>query len=319
MMGEQKTTFRYFTIMQYKEEAEYLGRMHRDGWKFTGVTFPGFYHFVKSTPEDVVYQLDYNQDGLAHKSEYIQMFADCGWEYLLDFVGYSYFRKPKALMQGDEEIFCDAESRLEMMKRVRKGRMVPLLIVLFCCIMPQFFLHTIGFGGSSPVQRGLSVVLLVFTIICLVFGIWFFLYERIVRKDNIFVKWIGIVLFLLTLSVVAIGGVFMVFHKDKDGSTKYELSEYENGFSIGAEYLNGTVTQQQELHKGDVINGSLVLIEGKLQIDIGCEGEVPVFTKYTENLESFSVEIEKDGNYVITCTGENAEGSFHFEIVNADR
>lgn len=115
MMGDYKTTFRFFTIMQHEEEAEYLGRMYRDGWKFTGVTFPGFYHFVKSVPEDVVYQLDYNQDGLAHKSEYIQMFADCGWEYLQDFFGYSYFRKPKALMQGEEEIFCDAESRLEMM------------------------------------------------------------------------------------------------------------------------------------------------------------------------------------------------------------
>ena len=37
MMGDNKTTFRVFTIMQH-EEAEYLGRMHRDGWKFAGVT-----------------------------------------------------------------------------------------------------------------------------------------------------------------------------------------------------------------------------------------------------------------------------------------
>lgn len=27
------------------------------------------------------------------------MFTDCGWEYLQDFVGYSYFRKPKAAMK----------------------------------------------------------------------------------------------------------------------------------------------------------------------------------------------------------------------------
>lgn len=313
MMGEQKTTFRYFTIMQYREEAEYLGRMHRDGWKFTGVTFPGFYHFIKSVPEDVVYQLDYNQDGLAHKSEYIQMFADCGWEYLLDFVGYSYFRKPRALMQGDEEIFCDAESRLEMMKRVHKGRIVPLLIVFFCCIMPHFFLHTIGFGGGSPVQRGLSVVLLVLLMICLVFGLQFFLYERIVRKDNAFVKFTCIFIILLLLSAASIGA-FTVFQRNRDRNSRYTLREYENGFSIGAEYLNGTITQQQELHKGDVINGSLVLTEGNLQIEIGCEDEAPVFTKNAQNLESFQLEIEKDGNYVITCTGKNAEGSFHFEI-----
>jgi len=47
----------------------------------------------------VVYQLDYNQEGRSHKEEYIQMFTDCGWEYLQDFVGYSYFRKPKAAMK----------------------------------------------------------------------------------------------------------------------------------------------------------------------------------------------------------------------------
>ena len=46
------------------------------------------------------------------------MFADCGWEYLQDFAGYSYFRKPVAEMKGEEAIFCDDASRLEMMRRV---------------------------------------------------------------------------------------------------------------------------------------------------------------------------------------------------------
>lgn len=49
---------------------------------------------MKCTPEDVVYQLDYNEEGLTHKDEYVQMFRDCGWEYIQDFGGYSYFRKP---------------------------------------------------------------------------------------------------------------------------------------------------------------------------------------------------------------------------------
>lgn len=28
-----------------------------------------YYHFEKCLPQDVVYQLDYNKDGLAHKDE----------------------------------------------------------------------------------------------------------------------------------------------------------------------------------------------------------------------------------------------------------
>ncbi len=319
MMGNYKTTFRFFTIMQHEQEAEYLGRMHREGWKFAGIDFPGFYHFVRSVPEDVVYQLDYNQDGLAHKSEYIQMFADCGWEYLMDFFGYSYFRKPRALMQGDEEIFCDDESRLEMMKRVRKGRILPMVIVFFFCIVPQFLLHAIGFGGGSPVQRGWSVTLLVcffiYVFIFLLFSIKYYQYERNIRKDKngILLKYIGFFSFILILSAIVIS-VFVVSNRDRGRASKYTLQEHESGFSIGAEYLNGAVTQRQELHKGDIINGSLVLTEGNLQIEIGCENEAPVFTEYVEKMGSFNYEIEKDGNYVITCTGENAEGSFYFEI-----
>ena len=68
------------------------------------------------------------------------MFRDCGWEYLQDLVGYSYFRKPVAQMkQGDEEIFCDDESRIEMMKRVLRGRMLPLACVFFLLILPNLF------------------------------------------------------------------------------------------------------------------------------------------------------------------------------------
>lgn len=39
-----------------------------------------------------------------------------------------------------EEIFCDDESRLQMMQRVLKGRMLPLLIIFFLVLLPQFFI-----------------------------------------------------------------------------------------------------------------------------------------------------------------------------------
>lgn len=136
-----KKEFRYFSIFQYEQEQEYLRARHKEGWKFVKITGLGVYHFEECVPEDVVYQLDYNQEGLAHKEEYVQMFRDCGWEYLMDYVGYSYFRKPAAQMDGQEEIFCDDQSRLEMMERVFKGRMTPVL-VLFCAVLvPQFIMN----------------------------------------------------------------------------------------------------------------------------------------------------------------------------------
>ena len=141
-MKNEKTQFRFFSIMQWEEEQDYLRRMHKEGWKFTRVNFLGVYHFVRCEPEDVVYQLDYNPQGLADKADYVQMFRDCGWEYLQDYVGYSYFRKPAADMQGQEEIFCDDASRLDMMNRVFKGRMLPLLIVFAAVIVPNIFIQS---------------------------------------------------------------------------------------------------------------------------------------------------------------------------------
>lgn len=139
---ETKKQYKWFSIFEYEKEQEYLSMMHKDGWKFLKVSGLGVYRFEKCEPKDVVYQLDYNKDGLEHRDEYIKMFADCGWEHLQDYAGYSYFRKAAEDMSGEEEIFCDKESRLMMMNRVLKGRMIPLLILFFCIVLPQLLLQS---------------------------------------------------------------------------------------------------------------------------------------------------------------------------------
>ena len=100
---DRRTAVRFFSIAAWDKEQDYLRRQHAEGWKLERVGFLGVYRFARCTPEDVVYQLDYNPDGLAHKDEYVRMFEDCGWEYLQDYVGYSYFRKPVSQMDGRDE------------------------------------------------------------------------------------------------------------------------------------------------------------------------------------------------------------------------
>lgn len=141
---ETKKQFKWFTIFEYEKEQEYLRQMHKDGWKFVKVSGLGMYHFEKCAPQDVVYQLDYNKDGLDHKDEYLKLFDDCGWEYLQDYVGYSYFRKAVDAGGAAEEIFCDEESKFQMMQRVMKGRMTPLLILFFLVLLPQFLNHLLS-------------------------------------------------------------------------------------------------------------------------------------------------------------------------------
>ena len=137
-MKEVKKEFRWFSITEYEKEAEYLSRRHKEGWKFKNVIFPGIYTFEKCEPQDVVYQLDCNPDRLKDQEEYIQMFEDCGWEYLKNFAGYTYFRKPAALMEKEEDIFCDDQSRLELLNRIFRGRIIPLMLIFVTMLLNGF-------------------------------------------------------------------------------------------------------------------------------------------------------------------------------------
>lgn len=179
-MREKKSEVRFFTIADWEKEEEYLRKRHREGWKFVRLSFP-VYHFEKCEPEDVVCQLDYNEDGVAHKEEYVQMFADCGWEYLQDFAGYSYFRKPVAGMKGEEAIFCDDASRLDMMRRVFAGRFFPLLILMLLVFVPNCLPEMFQVEEARDYALiGLFAVLLL--IYALVFGTFAYKYFRLKER-----------------------------------------------------------------------------------------------------------------------------------------
>lgn len=157
-MRPSKTTLRFFTIADWEKEEQYLREMHTKGWALRSGGI--IYHFERCRPEDVVYRLDYNQEGRKNKDEYIRLFEDCGWEYVQDFAGYSYFRKPVHAMESEnEDIFCDDASRLEMVRHVIRGRMLPLLVIFLLFILPQAFWHVYPINGN---------VLITFVLWCMV-------------------------------------------------------------------------------------------------------------------------------------------------------
>lgn len=174
-----KREIRFYTIMDYEKEQLYLQKRHEEGWKFVKVTGIGIYHFEKCRPEEVIYQLDYNQEGREQKEEYVQMFQDCGWEYIMDYVGYSYFRKPVREMKEDEGIFCDDNSRLEMMQRIFKGRMLPLLAIFCACLIPQFFVQlSLEESMNDKVAGMLGVMILIYLAIFIHYAIKYIEYKK---------------------------------------------------------------------------------------------------------------------------------------------
>ncbi len=175
-----KKEFKYFSIFNHEKEQEYLSEMHRHGWKFVKVTGLGVYHFEECKAEEVVYQLDYNQEGIENKDEYVKMFNDCGWEYIQDYVGYSYFRKPADEMNDNEEIFCDDSSRLEMMRRVIKGRFIPCLIFLTLCLIPMFVINIVNKFYVLSVVYG--IIILIYLIGVIYFGVKYMGFKRNIKK-----------------------------------------------------------------------------------------------------------------------------------------
>jgi len=185
-MDNTKTEIKFFSIPEWKKEEKYLREQHKNGWEFVSVSGFCLYHFRRCEPKDVIYQLDYNPDSLSNKNEYIQMFSDCGWEYLQNYVGYSYFRKAACEMDGtEEEIFCDDASRLDMMKRVLTGRITPLLIIFFLIIIPQIIMQSQFNTLINHCLMALFCVLFVIYLgLFISFAIPFWKYYKSVRKNS---------------------------------------------------------------------------------------------------------------------------------------
>ena len=156
-MAETIREFHYWVLSEYEQEEEYLRRMHNQGWKLAQIDLPGFYTFERCQPEDVVYKLDFRSLRGEDKEAFLSMYREYGWEYLQDLNDYSYFRKSAANASPEDlEIFSDDESRLDMVKRILRWRMAPILIMGLLCLLPSL-IRTFG----ETVSNGWEIALLV--------------------------------------------------------------------------------------------------------------------------------------------------------------
>ena len=316
MNDTRKTQFKWFSVSQYSQEEEYLSKMHEEGWRLTRVSYPGFYHFTKCEPEKVTYRLDYNQDSVKDKPGYIQIFSDCGWEYVLDFAGYSYFCKKGEADAADNEIFSDDTSRLDMMKRVFAGKIWPLIIIFVCVIVPQFLMNVFGYGSAdSRLCDIFSIVFLVIACLYLVIfidtSVRFYHYEKMLSLDNESIKYKYIGIFAgLAAVIISVGTLFYFSHK-----SKYTVTDNANGFTVEAESLNKEIVEEYDLNRGDIIKVSHEYEAGEIYISVGLEGEEPFFygNSYSA-LEAFTLNIQEKGHYLFKIKGKKAKGTLIFEI-----
>lgn len=178
------TKFKFFTITDFEKEQEYLNEQHKKGWKLTHITFPGFYHFEQCASENVIYQLDYNPDRHKNFRQYIQMYEDCGWNYICDLAGYSYFFKSAEDMNQEEGIFNDDFSKKDMLERVFKGRMIPLFIIFGLVLLPNLIANIyFTYTYKQPYFIGvLFVFVCLFILYLTIFIKWIRMHKRLQKK-----------------------------------------------------------------------------------------------------------------------------------------
>lgn len=169
MKDKMVKEFRCFLLPDYEKEEEYLREKHKAGLAFEKVGFPGVYHFRECEPEDVIYKLDFNPQNKDELDGYLQMYADYGWEYIQEMNGYNYFKKSAAAAEadGDDEIFNDNESKLDMMQRIFRMKMLPILVVFLLIIIPQFS----NFMEDAPATPA-GIVISLLTAVFLVLYVW---------------------------------------------------------------------------------------------------------------------------------------------------
>ena len=171
---EKKIVYRIFTIADYEREVLYFREMHAKGWKLRKVSYSILlfvvkYTFEKCQPEQVSYQLDFYPMEKSERASYLQLFKDCGWEHIIDFNSFSYFRKAHSEIESDAEfeIYNDVAGKLDMVKRILIMRMLPILLLFSALLL--VFLQSVSGGSSFSWEKFLIVV--IHSVLLIVFAI----------------------------------------------------------------------------------------------------------------------------------------------------
>ena len=178
---EKKVVYRIATIADYDREALYLRKMHAEGWRLKEVTHSNLvvavkYTFEKCQPEQISYQLDFYPMKKSERASYLQLFKDCGWEHITNFNGFSYFRKAHSEIESDAEfeIYNDATGKLDMVNRILRLRLLPVLF--FLSMLIPLFLKLLNerdvFSGLVFLLAIIDCVLLLVLVVQISYILW---------------------------------------------------------------------------------------------------------------------------------------------------
>lgn len=120
---------KWFWAWDDEKEEAWLREMSREGWHLSQANLGGSYYFTKGPAQEYAYRLDFITTQVKDQQEYLQLFADAGWEHVGAMGGWQYFRKPVQPGESDE-IYTDNQSKIAKYQRVITTLVVFLPIYL---------------------------------------------------------------------------------------------------------------------------------------------------------------------------------------------
>lgn len=149
MNGEKVKKFKFLALWSDHKIEQWLEQMARQGLHLHSVNVFSRYTFIRGEPADVSYGLDFVPK-LDRKGEYYGLFIDAGWEHVVEFTGWQYWRKP--FVNGKPaEIFTDVESKIKKFKKALALLAICQLPLYFALVNPSIFNATQGLQTESKI------------------------------------------------------------------------------------------------------------------------------------------------------------------------
>ncbi len=125
----EQIMFKLFWIWEDEKEENWLREMANQGWHLKKINLIGRYVFEAGAPQDMAYRLDWFPSRKEYGS-YLQLFRDAGWEHVLTYGSWQYFRK-ESVDGVAPEIFTDNASK------IKKYQQIAILLAIFLVIWWQ--------------------------------------------------------------------------------------------------------------------------------------------------------------------------------------
>ncbi len=178
MRKELKKCTRFFTLTDYEKEEQWLREMANKGWMLNSVNV-WFYTFVRITPKDIVFKLDFQDTREEPEEEYLKMLEDYGWAYLTSVNNYRYLYKEATGDEAENELYSDNASKLDMLQRIVKCKVLPVMCIFLCCVVPGFIRVIEGDYSSNGWNIFWIAMMLVYIFIFVKVGLG---YGRLYKK-----------------------------------------------------------------------------------------------------------------------------------------